>query len=204
MGLLKGNISLTRYKVLDSPPEFTEEFLTDRFRRNAFMDIDKTPEEESMGWVEILNHFSTEFEPYRFNFGDVIVIGFRVDVRKVSAKMVNRYLAQAESELGEEKQLNAEEKRLLKAKVRQDLLTRTPVNTDVYEICWFPRMAEVWLCASGTKIRERFEAHWIQTFNLGLGMKMPFILGVDHLPEGATTETLDQALPSALYGGIRS
>ncbi|MFH1139639.1 MAG: recombination-associated protein RdgC [Pseudomonadota bacterium] len=201
MTLIKGNVSLTRYKTLDPPPELTQEFLADRFRQNAFMDIDKSPEEESMGWVEVLNHFSTAFEHHHFHFGDVIILGFRVDVRKVSAKMVDRYLARAEAEADAEKPLNKEERRMLKAKIRHDLLIRTPVNTDVYEVCWFPRLEEVWLAASGTKLRERFEAQWIQTFNFGLGMKMPFILGLDHLPEGATIDTLDQAQPSALFGG---
>lgn len=206
MSLIKGSVTLTRYRVMDELPELTDEFIAERLGRNAFIPIDGTAEEEAVGWVELLDPLSTQFQPPSFNFGPVICVGLRVDTRKVSAKVVNRYLAMAEAEAEKlsGRPLSANQRRELKLKVRHDLLSRTPVATDVYEVCWFPKQAELWLTASGTKIRERLEELWRQTFGLGLMMKIPFVLAGDLLPAGASLEDLDRAKPSALYCGARS
>jgi hypothetical protein len=116
--------------------------------------------------------------------------------------MVNRYLAMAVAEAEErsEKPLGAEDRRLLKSRVRQDLLARTPVSTDIFEVVWLPKRDEVWLAAVGAKVRERFEDLWRRTFNLGLMLKIPYVLARELLPGEVSPEDLDQTRPSALMG----
>ncbi|MBW2050611.1 MAG: recombination-associated protein RdgC [Deltaproteobacteria bacterium] len=118
MSLLEGVISLTRYRVTSSPAELSEEFIAERIKRNAFVDIDNTADEESIGWVEVLDPFAASFEPYSFKFGEIIALGMRVDKRTVAPKVVNRYLALAEAELQKtsENRLRSEERRELKAR----------------------------------------------------------------------------------------
>jgi DNA recombination-dependent growth factor C len=202
MGLIQGPVNLTRYRVLDSPPELTDEFLTERLKRNLFLDIENTPDEESMGWVEILDHLAVDFNPTSFHFGPVIAMGLRIDTRRLSAKTVKRYLtmAVAQYESRNEKPMSSDQRRELKSKIRNDLLIRTPVNTDVYEVCWFPKQEELWLTATGVKIRERLEEMWHHTFGLGLIMKIPFVLARDLCPANIPDEAIDLARPSALFG----
>ncbi len=205
MSLIKGGVSLTRFRVMDQLPELTDEFITERLQKNAFVPIDATTEEESVGWVEILDPLSTGFAVHTFNFGQVIAMGLRVDTRRVSAKVVNRYLslAIAEAEKLTDRPLTGNQKRELKARVRHDLLARTPVVTDVFEVCWFPGEAEVWLVGGGAKLREKLEEIWRSSFNIGLMMKIPFVLARDLLPQDKTMDDLDRAAPSALFGGRR-
>ncbi|MBF0529417.1 MAG: recombination-associated protein RdgC [Deltaproteobacteria bacterium] len=203
MGLLKGSVSLTRYRVTDDPPELTDEFISDRLKRNAFLDIESTTEEESIGWVETLDPWAVEFNPINFNFGRVIAMGMRRDHRKISAKVVNRYaaLAQTQAERLHEQPLTVQQRRVIKAKVRQDLLARTPVNTDVFDVCWLVDNAEVWLVGTGTKVREYFEDLWRRTFGLSLMMKIPFVLSQEFLPKGVKPEILDKLQAADLNSG---
>ena len=205
MSLLKGGLNITRYRVLDAPAEITDEFLEAHLQNNAFLDIDATTEEESIGWVEVMNTFSTEFRTDSFNFGTVRIFGLRVDTRRVSNKTVSRYLALAVAQAEEysEKPLSNDQKRELKTRVRLDLLGRTPVATDVYEVCWLVGEEELWLVGTGVKVRERFEDLWRRTFKLGLIMKIPYVLAAEHLPSNVTTEDLDKVRPAALFGGPR-
>ncbi|MBU2550910.1 MAG: recombination-associated protein RdgC [Proteobacteria bacterium] len=205
MGLVKGTVKLTRYRIMEPPPELTDEFLAERIRRNSFMDIDSTTDEEADGWVEVLDPMSTRFEPQTFHFSRLVVIGLRVDTRRVSTKVVNRYLALAvsQAETLSEKPLSADQRQEIKLRVRQDLLSRTPVQTDVFEVCWLTDRDEVWLAGAGTKARERFEDLWRRTFGLGLLMQIPFLMARDMLPPDVTHEQLDRATASALYGGGR-
>jgi DNA recombination-dependent growth factor C len=205
MSLLKGALNVTRYRVLDSPEEISNEFLAAHLQKNAFLDIDSTTEEESFGWVEVLNTFSTEFRTDSFNFGPVLMFGLRIDTRRVSNKTVNRYLAMAvaQAEQYSPKPLSNDQKRELKAKVRLELLGRTPVTTDVFEVCWLVGEQELWLVGTGVKVRERFEDQWRRTFGLGLIMKIPYVLAKENLPPNLTPEVLDQVRPAALFGGPR-
>lgn len=202
MGLLKGSVSLTRYRVTDAPPELTDEFITTHLQQNCFLDIENLPEEESIGWVEILDNWATEFNPVNFNYGRVIALGMRVDRRKLAARTVNRYtaIAQAQAEKLGEKPLTVQQRRVLKAKVRQELLGRTPVSTDVYDVCWLVDQAEIWLVGTGTKLREIFEDLWRRTFGLGLQMMIPYILSMEFLPPGVGPETLEKLQSATLYG----
>ena len=203
MSLIKGSVSLTRYTVLDQPPDVTDEFISQHLRNNAFMDIEGTTEEESVGWVEVLDPLQVVFEPVSFRFGPAVAMTLRVDTRKVSAKTVNRYFALAEmqAEAAGQKPRTADERRTLKLKVRQDLLMRTPINTDVFEVVWMPGEAEVWLTAVSSKMRERFEDLWRQTFKMGLLMKIPWVLAQQKLPKGKTSQDLDQLKPHAWLSG---
>lgn len=205
MSLIKGNLSLTRYLVLDDHPDLTDEFIGERLRKNALMDIESTAEEESIGWVEVLEPMQTEFGELTFSFGMVKAMGFRIDTRKVPAKMVKKYFAMAEekAENLSEKPLTAEDKRLLKAKVKQDLLARMPVTTDVYEVCWLPEEKEVLLAATGKKKREYFEDLWRRSFGMSLLMKIPIVLADIMLPKDMDPEILSRISSSALVGGGR-
>lgn len=206
MGLIKGSVNLTRYRVLDSPSEVTEEFVAERLQNNAFIYIDNTLDEESLGWVEVLNPFAMDFQPTSFNFGESYVMGMRVDTRKISPKVVQRYLsiAIADAEARTQRPLSVDERRELKLKVRTELMSRTPVNTDVYEVCWFVKKEEIWLAGTGTKLRERLEDLWHRTFGLGIVMKIPYILARDLAPEDAPPDSVDRIQASALFGGARS
>ena len=55
MSLLEGMVSLTRYHVLDSPTELPDEYLAERIKRNAFIDIETTIDEESIGQTGTYN-----------------------------------------------------------------------------------------------------------------------------------------------------
>ena len=205
MSLLKGALNVTRYRVLDSPDEISNEFLEAHLQKNAFLDIDSTVEEESVGWVEVMNPFSTEFRADSFNFGPVLMFGLRIDTRRVSSKTVSRYLALAvaQAEQYSDKPLSNEQKRELKGRVRIDLLGRTPVTTDIYEVCWLMDEQELWLVGTGVKVRERFEDQWRRTFGLGLVMKIPYVLAKEHFPNDLPHEALEQVRPAALFGGPR-
>jgi len=203
VSLLKGTVSLTRYGLPEPSPEPTEEFIAGRLKHNAFVSIDDTPEPESMGWVEPLNPLAVDFGPGTFHFGEVIILGLRVDVRQVPAKLVNRYfnLAAAQAEKISQRPLSADQRHSLKAKVRADLLARIPVSTEVSEVCWLVKADEVWLLGQGTKLRERFEDLWRRTFGLGLVLKIPYLLARELLPAGVGLAQLDQTKAAAFYGG---
>ncbi len=193
MGFIKGSLSLTRYRVLDAPPELSDEYLAERLGQNAFVDIEHSPEERSLGWVEFLNHLSSSFNAATFRFGGLLVFTLRLDTRKLSPRTLARYLAIRQAlyvaETG--RQPHSLAKKQLKEAVRSDLLRRCLVNTELMEVVWLWQEKELWLAAAGEKRREAFEELWNRTFGLSLQMLVPATLGLELLNQELHRALLD-------------
>ena len=184
MGLMKGTLSLTRYRVKEEPPEtLTDEYISERLTKNAFVDIEHAPEERSLGWVEFMNHLDSNFNPATYRFGGLLTFTLRLDTRKLSAKAVGRYYAIREAQYLEKtgRRPNSLAKKELKEAVKSELMRRTLLNTELMEVAWLYQNNEIWLAATGEKRRETFEELWGRTFGLSLQMLVPVTVGLEVL-----------------------
>jgi len=203
MGLLKGSLSLTRYRVKEEPPELlTDEYLDERLAKNAFVDIEDTPEERSLGWVEFLNHLDINFNPATYRFGGVLAFTLRQDTRKVPGKTLARYYNIREARYVEQvgRKPNSVAKKELKEAVKSELLRRALLNTELMEVAWLYQENEIWLAATGEKRREAFEELWGRTFGLALQMLVPATLGLE-LITGELRKALLDAKASPIWLG---
>lgn len=194
MGLIKGTLSLTRYRVKEEPPEtLTDEYLTERLTKNAFVDIEHAPEERSLGWVEFMNHLDSNFNPANYRFGGLLSFTLRLDTRKLSGKAVGRYYAIREAQYMEKtgRKPNSVAKKELKDVVKSELMRRTLLNTELMEVAWLYQENEIWLAATGEKRRETFEELWGRTFGLSLQMLVPITTGLEVLSGSLKKALLD-------------
>ncbi len=200
MGLIKGSLSLTRYRVLEEPPEeLSDDYITERLAKNAFMDIENVPEEKSLGWVEFFNHLDGNFNPATYRFGGMLAMTLRLDTRKLPGKTISRYYAIREAMYIEKtgRKPNSLAKKELKDAVKSELLRRALVNTELMEVAWLYKENEIWLAAQGEKRRETFEELWSRTFGLSLQMLVPVTLGLE-----IVNEELKKALLSSTASPI--
>lgn len=185
---------MTRYRVKEEPPEtLTDDYLTGRLTKNAFLDIEHAPEERSLGWVEFFNHLGANFNPATYRFGGLLAFTLRLDSRKVPARTVARYYAVREARVVEQtgRRPNSRTKKQLKETVRSELLQRALLNTELMEAAWLFRENEIWLAAAGEKKRETFEELWSRTFGLALQMLVPVTAGLELLSGDLRKALLD-------------
>ncbi|MDR1164694.1 MAG: recombination-associated protein RdgC [Deltaproteobacteria bacterium] len=182
MGILKGNRALSRYRLAEAlTPEFTEEFIGERLQKFAFVDIERSSEESSTGWVELLNDLGADFAIGSYKFGPNYAFHLRVDARRLSPKILSRYFHIAEADFYEKmgRKPNKTVRLEMREKLRLDLLKRTLLSTDLYEVIWLVQQNEIWLGAAGEKIRAVFEESWLQTFGLSIRLLVPITLGLE-------------------------
>ncbi len=194
MGLIKGTLTLTRYRVKEEPPELlTDEYLTERLLKNAFVDIEDAPEEQSLGWVEFFNPLESGFNPANYRFGGFLAFTLRLDTRKLPARTVARYYAIREVRYQEKtgRRPNSLAKKELKEAVKSELMRRALLNTELMEVAWLYQENEIWLAAVGEKRRETFEELWRRTFGLALEMLVPATLGLEMLTGDLRRALLD-------------
>jgi DNA recombination-dependent growth factor C len=204
MGLIKGSLSLTRYRVREEPPEtLTDEYVSGRLAKNAFLDIENGPEERSLGWVEFFNHLGTDFNPATYRIGGLLAFTLRLDSRRLPPPVLRRYCAIREAlytaQTGHPP--NSLVRREMKEAVKAELLTRALVNTELMEVVWLYGENAVWLAAAGEKRRELFEELWKRTFGLALQMEaLPVTFGLENLT-GRLRAALLEVRPEPIWLG---
>ncbi|MDR0356624.1 MAG: recombination-associated protein RdgC [Deltaproteobacteria bacterium] len=193
MGFVKGSATMTRYKITEEPSEgLTDEFIAERLLQNAFVDIENSSEESSLGWVEFFDHLSTGFPAESWRFGQIIGFNLRLDERKLSNRILNRYYAIAEANLTKEtgKKPNTTKRRQLKEALRADLLRRSLLDTKLIGLLWLPENQELWIDSAGDKNRALFEELWSRTFGLNIKLLVPVSMGLSILAESQKEQLL--------------
>jgi len=204
MGLIKGALSLTRYRVREEPPEMlTDEYVSGRLAKNAFLDIEDGPEERSLGWVEFFNHLGTDFNPATYRFGGLLAFTLRLDTRRLPPQVLRRYCAIREARYTAQtgRRPNSLVRREMREAVKTELMIRALVNTELMETAWLYGENEVWLAAAGERRRELFEELWNRTFGLALQMEaLPVTFGLENLT-GRLRRALLEARPEPIWLG---
>jgi DNA recombination-dependent growth factor C len=196
MGIIKGSVTLSRYRVKGDPPGEFKDFIDERIRKFAFRDIENSSEEESMGWVSIHDYMDTSFAYASYALDPYVALGLRIDKRQISGALLKKYhrleLRKAHAR-GEGRKLSRMEREELKEKARLDLLTRVPPTTRSYELVWDTARGQVWLGASARSVRDLAEDLFKRTFELDLVAVIPW----DLAQEAAQTPPARQALQEA-------
>jgi DNA recombination-dependent growth factor C len=200
MGLNKGSLTLTRYKIRGVPPDGFRDFLDEAIRANLFQSIDETADEQSVGWVSPHDFLDTSMEFAAYALDPYVVLGLRVDRRKVPGSTLNKYwrleMDKARS-MRDGRALARHEREELKEKALLRLMTRMPPATGFTEVCWDTARGEVVLYSASKATREIFEDLFHRSFGLNLVPLIPYLLAQDLLPSKIKA-ALEQAQPLGL------
>ncbi len=199
MGLLKGRASITRYTVGGEPPAGFWDFIDRRVKSNVFKDIENNTDEISVGWCAINDFLDTEFAFMAYALEPYVLLGLRVDQRKVPAALLKKYtrleLEKAQGYLEEGRKLGRVRREELRDKARLGLLARIPPETKLYEVIWDTARNELWLGGSSKKVLELFEEHFVKSFGLDLTPRLPFLVARDLLAGSLDLARLEEARP---------
>lgn len=201
MGLVKGSATITRYKVEGELPPGGAEFIDQGIRSHVFVDIEETTDELAVGWVSAADFLDTTFTFASYSLEPYVVLGFRVDRRKVQAATLRKYqrieearFMAARDDGGGGYRLGRAQREQLKERARLGLLTRIPPASSVYDLVWDTSRSEVWVGTSTRAVLDLVEDHFRESFKLQLVPRIPFHLAGDLL-KPAEREALETARP---------
>lgn len=204
MGLFKGSATLTRYTVSTKLPANFNAFLDERVRAMAFRPIDDTTEELAVGWVAAHDFLDTGFAYNAYLIEPYVMLGFRVDRRRVPAALLKKYQRMAEQKAQELRgpeaaSLSRSQREELKEKVRLELLQRIPPTTQAIDVCWDTVRGKLWLGTASGGVRDLFEDYFRRSFERELRLSIPWTLAQELVTQPRARENLDAAAPLTLY-----
>ena len=197
MGLLSRNATFVRYSVEGELPGNFWEFASERIAQYAFQDIDDTFDEYSIGWVSIDNMFDSSFAHASYAVGDYIVLSLRIDERKVSKTLLQKFSLKEEERLKKEKQIpriNRSQRVRIKEDVRLQLVKKSLPLPSVYDLCWNLADNTVLFFSISTKAQSVLEDFFKECFGLTIMLQVPY-LSAAHLLDVSQQERLQELHP---------
>jgi len=197
MGLLSRAATFVRYAVEGQLPENFREFAADRIAQFAFQDIDDTFDEYSIGWVSVDNMFDSSFAYASYAVGDYIVLSLRIDERKVSKTLLQKFSLKEEERIKKEKQiprLNRSERIRIKEDIRLQLVKKSLPIPSVYDLCWNLADNTVLFFSTSSKAQAVLEDFFKDCFGLTIMLQVPY-LAAAHLLDSFQQVKLQELHP---------
>jgi DNA recombination-dependent growth factor C len=185
MGLVKGTLSFSRYRVVDTLPGNTRDFIDKQIKLFAFREL-TTAGEKAMGWTSLENVLDTNFEYANYVLADYFIFSLRIDRKVIPPSLHKLKVLEAEKKIMAQKgkkKIYRQEREEIKENVRLTLLDKTPPTPSFYEICWNSSQGWLLFGSHAKKIREDFEEFFKRTFNLTLVPHYPW--DVSHMDREA-------------------
>jgi len=185
VGLSKGTLTFTRYRVAGELPGALADFMDRQIKIFAFRELLVGTDEKALGWTSLDNVLDTDFEYANYSIGDYYVFSLRIDRRAVPPSLLKLRVLKAEKEFLEEKglkKLYKGQREDIRETVKLGLLSRAQPVPSFQEVCW--SVSGGWLLF-GTlteKVNDDFKDLFKRSFNLSL---LPFLpWDANALPEG--------------------
>lgn len=168
--ILTGSFTGVRHRAEGSLPADHRQRFAKSLTRYAFVPIDPTTDRRrALGWVNPLQLLDADLTWDKVIFGDHVVLGLRVDERKISKPMLRARVAQVLSERRREKpgvRITREEQSQVARAIESEMLAQTPPVTTVQEVGWNTRTGMVWFSSASKKANEEMMDLFERTFGV--------------------------------------
>ena len=179
MGLINGSCSLTRFIVEDTVPDDYLETFPGFIQRYSFKGFDESSDaERSIGWVNIMNMFDSNFSRMQYLKEPYLAMTWRIDVRNVPTKALKQYSLEAESKVMEMEELEflpKGKRKEIKEMTRLGLLKRAIPTSRIYDMIWNLDKGYVLFGGASRKLCDEFSSFFHKCFNLRLGSVYPWL-----------------------------
>lgn len=177
--LLSRSGNFVRYILNEPLNKETQENIEDRIKQYAFMSIDDVPEKVSYGFSaydDILNtqHFA-QSSMITSTQASYVVLGFRVDTKKIPPAILKKEFRKSEEELSDRKFkedrisiLTRQEKLELRERVKIRLMREILPIPELYVVVWNMDTGIVLINTTSQSRLEMFEELFKRAFGVGL------------------------------------
>ncbi len=186
MSLLRGSTGFLRYSIEGDLPGNLVDFVTERLGNNAFVDIDDSYQERSIGWTSLFDTLGPRFDDGNHVVGDNLVFTLRIDERKVAPAALKKFCQKEEERVKKMKQvprLSRAQRLEIKENIRLQLMKKAVPVPTVVDVWWSLADNTVYLLGTSTKLQEIFETMFRDSFNLGVVLQVPYLAAQRLIPK---------------------
>jgi len=202
MGIRKGTLSFSRYRLIGDLPDHFPAFFDERIRRHAFQTVWRTADEKAAGWTGLEDPLDTDFPYASYAQGRYLLFSLRVDRKSVAPSLLRLRIMEAErSKLAEtgQKKLYREQREAIRDATRLELLGKSLPVPSFFETCWSVPDNMLYFCSLSDKVFEELQELFRDSFQLTLCPFVPWDTQSPHPPSAPRVG--GSAAPAALPPG---
>jgi len=202
MGIRKGTLSFSRYRLIGTLPDHFPAFFDERIKRHAFQTVWRTADEKAAGWTGLEDPLDTDFPYASYAQGRYQLFSLRVDRKSVAPSLLRLRIMEAErSKLVEtgQKKLYREQREAIRDATRLELLGKTLPVPSFFEICWSVPDNTLYFCSLSDTVFEELQELFRDSFQLTLYPFVPWDRELPNAPSAA--QTGENSAPPALPPG---
>ncbi len=169
MGLLKGTLTFSRYRVNGSRPANFSALIDERLKKYAFRESAAQGEEDNTGWTALENILDTDFKSGGHVLGDYLLFSLRIDRKTIPASLLKIRLLEGEKTLRAEsggKRIYREQRDALKEQIRTQLLSNSHPIPSFHGVCWSVSKNMLFFSSLTEKAAEEFQDLFKRSFGL--------------------------------------
>ncbi len=193
MGIMRGAISVRRYRVAGDVPEDFRTVYADALADHAWREPREwLPGVEAIGWCEIHNLLDTEFTDInKWLYNEYLVAAMRVDKKSLPGALMKAHLdkrVQAWCLEHQRPKAPAKVKSDIKDQLQFEMLQKTLPRVQTFEFSWNLAEGHVLFHASADRANDEFRKLFRHTFGLVLLPWSPLDFLADSPELSATLE----------------
>jgi hypothetical protein len=196
MGLLKGALTFSRYRIQGDLPDPARPFLEGQMKTYAFREISTGTEEKSRGWASVENILDTDFSRATYAYGNYLAFLLRIDRKVIPPSLLKIKCLEAGKKLRKENQrrVGKQQENEIKERIRLELLNKANPSPSFFDVCW--SVPEKWILfgSLSSKINEEFEDLFKRTFQVNLAPFYPWDPGVLEASLAKKVTTLEKGV----------
>ena len=208
MGFLGSSCSFTRFRVIDPVPDELWAEIPQLLKKGAILDIDETTDSQADGWVSFDDYLDTTWQAGPPQKGAYMAFSLRLDIRRIPAGVVRKYLdlalkrEKAENEKNGKKFISRERRKELKEQVQLSLRRRFLPVPGEFNVIWNTANNEIWFASTQEKMIELFVQRFLDTFKLHIEQLTPPDLALSILGKDAEEAVHDADQADDTMDGI--
>lgn len=169
MGILKGALTVRRYRVEATLPDGFRDSWRDALQHHAFRDpLSPLHKEEIAGWVQAHNLLDTTFEDLnRWLYLPYTLFALRIDKKVLPAKLFAAHLARRSEEwckANNRERVPSAVKKEIRELLEQEMLRQTLPRVQVTEVVWHLDEGWVLFHNQSDRVNDIFRKLFYRTF----------------------------------------
>jgi len=177
MGLLKGNITFSRFRVLGSMPDPFDEFFAERIHRFAFQNLWRTADEKIKGWISAEDCTDSDFPFASYAHGKYLLFSLRIDRKTIPPSLFKLRVAETEQKQLKEsgqKKLYREQQEAIRDSVHLELLAKALPVPSFYDVCWSVKERMLTFFSLSERVGTELQEFFRDSFSLTLAPYTPW------------------------------
>ncbi|MBN1615131.1 MAG: recombination-associated protein RdgC [Deltaproteobacteria bacterium] len=169
MGLLKGNLTFSRYRIEGEAQQLTSKYIDENLKKFAFHNRPLSSREKITGWTNPENILDSSFDRMEYAIGDYLIFSLRIDRKVIPPSLFKVKIMEREKAYREEKgirKIHRDQREEIRDALQIELMGKIQPVPSFHDLCWARSSGTMLFCSLSEKAIQDFQDVFKESFQM--------------------------------------